>query len=150
MSTGISEKDWDLYEILEPTTTWAKYEYTQLLKVMSTANSMTNGKPMGKHTRMFMDFNTGTIKIRYHDTDIITYFPNGGIHIQPYDSATTRRRLNEYLPQGVRIYRKNKVQYLALKLDDNLPEVHMEINDNFLSIGNAITWEAFAQTYMTE
>ena len=154
MSREISENDWALYEILEPHTTHARHKYHQLVEIMTTCRFWTNGKPMGKHTRMFMNLTTGRIRIRYHDTDIITCFPNGGIHIQPYDSTTTRRRLNQFLPHGVRIYRSGGVQYLGFKIEKNLPEVRASLAmsdfDGGYWIGIANTWEQHVKDVASE
>lgn len=46
------------------------------------------------------------IAIRYHNTDIINFYPNGNVSmdIGRWFTVTTKQRLNHYLPHGYRVY----------------------------------------------
>ena len=52
--------------------------------------------------------------IRLHHTDIITFKVNGDIVLNSggWQSATTKERMNEYLPNGFYIYQEKSVWYL--------------------------------------
>ena len=71
-----------------------------------------------------------TLEIRYpdgrkayrlHDTDIVTYMPNGDIKLDTggWDTMTTRKRMREYLPHGISIWRRNGMSYVVDTKNDN-------------------------------
>jgi len=43
----------------------------------------------------------GAIAFRYHNTDVITYFPDDTIEIDPYNSMTTDTFVSYFLPEGI-------------------------------------------------
>jgi hypothetical protein len=49
---------------------------------------------------------TKAIFILYHNTDIMSFYPNGDIklHIGNWFTVTTKQRLNQYLPSGIGVY----------------------------------------------
>lgn len=53
--------------------------------------------------------------IRFHDTDIVTFFQDGSVIVRNggYKTATTKARINEYL--GLGIYQKDFVWYYGDK-----------------------------------
>jgi len=52
--------------------------------------------------------------ITHHDTDIITYQPDGNVIIDTdgWHTKTTKDRLNNHLPWGSRVYQKDSIWYL--------------------------------------
>lgn len=56
----------------------------------------------------------GGVAIKYHNTDVVTYGPDGSITVNTggYRTATTKARINEYLPNGYpRLYQSSGVWY---------------------------------------
>lgn len=52
---------------------------------------------------------------RLHDTDIVTYMPNGDIRLDTggWDTVTTRERMCRYLPSGVQVWRRKGMSYVV-------------------------------------
>lgn len=67
-----------------------------------------------RKTATWLEWNDGTIVLRYHDTDVITWFPNDKMVLDSgsWRTATTKRRLNEYLPEGLTVTQDRGVWYL--------------------------------------
>lgn len=55
----------------------------------------------------------GAIAIRQHNTDILTFYPDGRTLVDTagWHTVTTRARLNDYLPHGWRVYQDRRVMY---------------------------------------
>jgi hypothetical protein len=59
------------------------------------------------------------IKVKYHNTDIVTYRSNGDIVLDTngWMTSTTKERLNKYTPRDVHIWQENSVWYVAAGID---------------------------------
>lgn len=59
----------------------------------------------------------GTRKIRLHDTDIMTFHPDGTIqlHTGGFNTHTTRNRMNEFLPAGMSVFTERGVIHARTK-----------------------------------
>jgi hypothetical protein len=88
--------------------------YQELMKYMSKAKDTTKGRPVGKATRMKMKVidNTPVVDVVYHETVVVRTTPtrielnNGG-----YYTPTTAKRINQYLPEGCSVWRRNGSWY---------------------------------------
>ena len=88
--------------------------YQELMKYMSKAKDTTKGRPVGIATRMKMRVidNTPVVDVVYHKTIVVRTTPtkieinNGG-----YYTATTAKRINQYLPAGCSVWRRNDSWY---------------------------------------
>jgi len=51
----------------------------------------------------------GSVAVRYHDTDVVTFMPDGRtiLWAGPYRTATTKERINEYMPAGFALFQEN-------------------------------------------
>ena len=56
----------------------------------------------------------GKIAVRLHNTDVLTFHPNGDVQINSggWRTVTTKSRLNRYLPSPLRVSAKKFVWYL--------------------------------------
>lgn len=56
------------------------------------------------------------LKVRLHETDILTYFPDGGIQLNSggWRTVTTKDRMSRYLPDGRYLLQERGVWYLTL------------------------------------
>jgi hypothetical protein len=54
----------------------------------------------------------GEVSVYHHRTPIVTYHRNGSVTLVPFDSLTTRQRINHYVPSNVSIFRKNWQQFV--------------------------------------
>lgn len=80
------------------------WTYTQVAKAVASARDPGAGKPLGNNTRAFRR-GADRVAVRFHWTDIVTYFEDGRIIVNTAwcDSPTTRQRINEYA--GLRFHR---------------------------------------------
>lgn len=82
------------------------------------------------------------IAVRYHNTDIVTYFEDGTIIVNNggYMTVTTNKRLNLFLPPGFRVMQKNYQMYLLAPHDRKLPfDGYVEFNaDNLRQAGKVV------------
>ena len=80
-------------------------------------------KLVKRNTRL-TEYVDGSRTLRLHATDIITWKPDGKIILNSggYDTKTTRARLNEFLPDGISIFRKRGETFLknSLKYPDEI------------------------------
>jgi hypothetical protein len=85
------------------------------------------------------------IAVRYHNTDIVTYFEDGTIIVNNggYMTVTTNKRLNLFLPPGFRVMQKNWQMYLLAPHDRKLPfSTYVEFNaDNLRQAGEVVQLE---------
>jgi len=60
-------------------------------------------------------FNYPIISIRFHNTNVVTYYPYGDVNIDDggWDTITTRERIKRNLPNGWGYFRKNGKNYLS-------------------------------------
>lgn len=65
-------------------------------------------RKLSRNTTAHRDYSglTRAIFIQYHNTDILSFYPNGDIrmHIGGWFTVTTKQRLNQYLPNGFGVY----------------------------------------------
>jgi hypothetical protein len=75
--------------------------YDEALELLGTARDPNRGKPIGNNTRL-LPRPGDRLAIRLHDTDIITYDPQGCVtlHSGGWRTRTTKSRINEFLPLG--------------------------------------------------
>jgi hypothetical protein len=84
--------------------------YQSLMKYISKAKNPVKGRPVGKATRLKMQVIDGTpvVDVVYHKTVIVRMTPteivinNGG-----YYTLTTAKRINQYLPAGCSVRRRD-------------------------------------------
>lgn len=71
-----------------------------------------DGKKLENNT--YLSKGEENIYIRLHDTNIITFLPNGRTILNSggYKTATTKDRMNKYLPHPFQIYREQNEWYL--------------------------------------
>ena len=81
-------------------------------------------KRIGNNTIKYTDRH-GVEHIRLHDTDIVSYHPDGTMTIDSggWQTRTTKDRINEYLPDHVTLYQKNFTWFLDVRSVDG---EHME------------------------
>ena len=72
-----------------------------------------------QNTRI-IEYSDGKKVLRLYQTDIITWTTDGHIILNSggYDTETTRARLNEFLPQDIRIIRKRGKTYIDQTKDN--------------------------------
>lgn len=82
-------------------------------------------RPVANNTRLFLR-GDGTVACRYHSTDVITIDTNGVFRLNSggWKTSTTKERTNSYLPRYLRVYQKDYVWYLSVRLD---PETGLPI-----------------------
>jgi len=49
---------------------------------------------------MSIRMESGSVRFRYHNTDVVTWHPDGSYEIDPYQSRSTCEFANRFLPQG--------------------------------------------------
>ena len=56
----------------------------------------------------------GRIAVRLHNTDVVTFDPNGDVMLDTggWKTVTTKSRMNQYLPRPLRVYARNFVWYV--------------------------------------
>lgn len=72
------------------------------------------GRVVGHKTRRF-DEPDGSFRVRYHATDVIAYNAATGrytLNTGGWNTMTTAKRINDYLPSGCYVYRRNWIMYL--------------------------------------
>lgn len=78
------------------------------------AKPVNKGRVVGHKTRRF-DEPDGSFRVRYHATDVIAYNAATGrytLNTGGWNTMTTAKRINEYLPSGCYVYRRNWIMYL--------------------------------------
>lgn len=75
-----------------------------------------SSKKVKNNTRL-TEYKDGRRILTLHQTDMITWLPNGKIILNNggWDTMTTRARFNEFLPDGIYIYRKRGKTYIEDK-----------------------------------
>ena len=70
----------------------------------------------GRNTRLQRRDN-GAIAVKYSNTDVVTYLPNGDMVLESdgWLTVTTKARMNEYV-EGFRIYQEDKTWYVVKRL----------------------------------
>lgn len=100
------------------------YDIRWAADMMSSARSKANGKPVANNTRLF-DNGDGSYRLRYHNTDIITYNADGTwtIRANGWTTLTTAQRLREYSPLRFISERGEWYVWLEPREDDPRPEI---------------------------
>jgi len=76
------------------------------------------GKALSKriaNNTLEIQYPDGSTAYRLHNTDIVTYKPNGDIVLNTggWNTVTTRARMNSYLPQGLRVQRRKGESFIV-------------------------------------
>ena len=68
----------------------------------------------------------GRIAVRLHNTDVVTFDPNGDVMIDTggWKTVTTKSRMNQYLPHPLRVYARDFNWYVSC--GDKASEVEFE------------------------
>jgi hypothetical protein len=63
----------------------------------------------------------GTRVIRFHLTDVVTIAQNGTLTLNSggFQTATTKKRINEYLPWGWDLFQSDHVWYVGYRYGEN-------------------------------
>ena len=91
-------------------------KYKDAAELFGRARYPSKGKPVTSNTRLFMH-GAGVITLRYHKTEIITWFLDGRIMLcnGGWPTLSTHRNMNRFIPQSIRVYAKNHKTELDLK-----------------------------------
>ena len=83
-------------------------KYKDVAALFARARDPSKGKPVTSNTRLFM-LDDGKYALRYHKTDIITWYLDGRILLCNGGWATlsTHRNMNRFIPFGIRVYAKD-------------------------------------------
>lgn len=79
----------------------------------SVSQPYTSAKFVGSNTLEIM-YENGDRGIRLHDTDIITFHPDGDFTLNSggWNTHTTRERMSEFLPRRMRVYSEKSIMYV--------------------------------------
>lgn len=77
-------------------------------------NRVRNGQVKLAHNTYLIHHGVGVYAVRYHYTDIVTFYPNGDIVADNggWGSPTTRNRLNKFTPAGISFTQRDYTQYV--------------------------------------
>ena len=91
-------------------------KYKDVAELFSKAKYPSKGKPVASNTRVRMGID-GDYALVLHNTPIITWHLDGTITLNDggWNSPTTYRRMNQFLPSSVHIYRKDWKMEINLK-----------------------------------
>ena len=75
-------------------------------------------RPVANNTRLFLR-GDGTVAVRYHWTDVVKIDKNGVFTLDSggWTTATTKERMNAYLPRYLGVFQRDGVWYLSVQLD---------------------------------
>lgn len=121
------EKEYgNVYVIFTTTSNVFSTSYDVIIRNSEPLNKETQGKAVGHKTKLFE--NADSWRVRYHATDVISYnaktneytLDSGG-----WDTNTTKKRINAYLPTGYYITQRKFEWYLQtpageIKFVDNM------------------------------
>ena len=90
--------------------------YKDVAELFSKAKYPSKGKPVASNTRVRMGID-GDYALVLHSTPIITWHLNGTITLNDggWNTPTTYKRMNQFLPSSVHIYRKDWKMEINLK-----------------------------------
>lgn len=76
--------------------------YAKAADLLRSARNQGDGKPIDNNTRLFWR-DDEAIALRLHNTDILTFYPNGDVRFNSggWKTVTTKSRLNEYGPARI-------------------------------------------------
>ncbi len=91
-------------------------KYKDVAALFARARYPSKGKPVINNVRIFMG-DDGMYMLRYHDTDIITWYIDGTILLCDggWNTMSTYRNMNRFLPNCINVYRRNWKMELSLK-----------------------------------
>jgi|TARA_R100000482_G_C5126517_1_gene149050 hypothetical protein len=91
-------------------------KYKDVAYLFGRARDPSKGKPVTSNTRLFM-LDGGKYALRYHDTDIITWYLDGRILLcnGGWPTLSTHRNINRFTPQSIRVYAKDNKTEVNLK-----------------------------------
>ena len=91
-------------------------KYKDVAELFGRARYPSKGKPVTSNTRLFM-LDGGSIALRYHNTDIITWFLDGRILLcnGGWPTRSTHRNMNRFTPQTIHVYAKDFKTEVDLK-----------------------------------
>tara|TARA_R100001510_G_scaffold246_1_gene166 strand:+ start:2220 stop:2693 length:474 start_codon:yes stop_codon:yes gene_type:complete len=83
-------------------------KYKDVAALFARARDPSKGKPVTSNTRLFM-LDDGKYALRYHKTDIITWYLDGRILLCNGGWATlsTHRNMNRFIPFSIHVYAKD-------------------------------------------
>jgi hypothetical protein len=86
--------------------------YDDALRVLRTARSIENGKPIDRNTRLMK--RGDNVAVRLHRTDIVTFAPNGNVTLNTggWTTVTTKDRINNTSPH--RVWSERGVWYVTV------------------------------------
>ena len=91
-------------------------KYKDVAALFARAKHPSKGKPLHANARIFMG-DDGMYYLRYHNTDIITWYIDGTILLCDggWNTMSTYRNMNRFLPNCINVYRRNWKMELSLK-----------------------------------
>jgi len=91
-------------------------KYKDVAALFARARHPSKGKPLFANARIFMG-DDGMYYLRYHDTDIITWYIDGRILLCDggWNTMSTYRNMNRFLPNCINVYRRDWNMELSLK-----------------------------------
>lgn len=90
-------------------------EYASAARTFNTARYPARGKPIANNTRIMarsVAIGIGSRQVAYdvilHNTAILTFYADGAFTVDAggWHTITTQRRMNEFMPEGYRVWRK--------------------------------------------
>ena len=99
-----NDYSWDIAETYRPK------HANPVIKTFAQAKRVTKRSNIHLHGRSTdLHLHLESAAICYHWTDIVTHFANGYTIISNggYYTSTTKAKINEYAPYGIRVYQKN-------------------------------------------
>lgn len=88
--------------------------YKSLLDYLSKGHNKDERPIKGKRATWVVRPNDHSVAIRYHHTDVITFYSDGTVKLYAgrWQSATTKARMNQHLPHHFQVYQKDGAWYL--------------------------------------
>lgn len=87
--------------------------YNELRSQVESFRNKYKGKLVANNTRLLMNYDL-SISVKLHNTDIVVFDSNGDIILNTggYYTVTTKTRMNEFLPEGYKVFQKKGTWYL--------------------------------------
>lgn len=109
--------------------------------LMKTARDKTEGKPIAVETRLVISRKSPTSEwdsddcvyaVRYHSTEVVRFYPNGDIGVDPndWDTKTTKQRIRDYTDAAV--WSRKGESMLAAWAGRNLLVIPMDISKEYI------------------
>lgn len=88
------------------------------------------------------------ISVYYHKTPVVTYWGNGEVELNTggFYTATTKRRINQYIPDGYYVFQEDYGWYL--RTPDCIDDLVFESDRVMLRPDGSVQYE-FAKTWVT-